>query len=88
MPKRPGIAPAEFARALELPIDGAIPFEPALFGTAANNGQMIAEVQAGSKAAEHFADLAAAILVRPEARRGRANLLEPLLARIARRQAS
>ncbi|WP_439953205.1 hypothetical protein, partial [Escherichia coli] len=57
LPKRPEIAPAEFAKALEVPLDAAIPFDPALFGTAANNGQMIAEVQAGSKPAEQFADL-------------------------------
>jgi len=88
LPKRPEIAPAEFAKALEVPLDAAIPFDPALFGTAANNGQMIAEVQAGSKPAEQFADLAAAILGRPETRRSKANLLEPLLARFARRKAS
>ena len=32
----------------------SIPFEPQLFGTAANNGQMIAEVSAGHRAAETF----------------------------------
>ena len=49
---------------------------------------MIAEVQAGSKPAEVFAELAAAMLGRPEARRARASLLEPLLAKLARRKAS
>ena len=88
MPKRPEIGAAEFAKALDLPLAASIPFEPALFGTAANNGQMIAEVQAGAKPAEIFADLAAAMLGRPEAKRARANLLEPLLAKLARRKAS
>ena len=45
------------------------PVRAALFGTAANNGQMIAEIQAGSKAAEMFTDLAAAI-TRPARGRG------------------
>ena len=81
MPKRPEIAAAaEFAKALDVPLQAVIPFEPALFGTAANNGQMIAEVQAGSKPAEIFSELAAAVTGRSEIRRARANLLEPLLA--------
>ena len=88
MPKRPEIAAAEFAKALDVPLQAVIPFEPALFGTAANNGQMIAEVQAGSKPAEIFSELAAAVTGRSEIRRARANLLEPLLARLTRKKAS
>ncbi|MEE7477047.1 AAA family ATPase [Methylobacterium hispanicum] len=91
MPKRPEIGAAEFAKALDTSLAATIPFEPALFGTAANNGQMIAEVQAGSKVADMFSELAATILGRPEPRRTRANLLEPLqplLAKLARRKAS
>ncbi|MGU3540222.1 AAA family ATPase [Methylobacterium sp. A54F] len=88
VPKRPEIAAAEFAKALEAPLCASLPFDPGLFGTAANNGQMLAEVQAGSKAAEVFNDLAATFLGRPETRRSRANLLEPILARLARRKAS
>ncbi|MGH1570084.1 AAA family ATPase [Methylobacterium sp. P31] len=88
VPKRPEIGTAEFAKALEAPIALSIPFEPALFGTAANNGQMIAEIQAGSKVAELFNDLAALTLGRPENRRGRPSLLEPLLAKLAGRKAS
>ena len=83
MPKRPEIGAAEFAKALEAPVALTIPFEPALFGTAANNGQMIAEIQAGSKVAELFNDLAGMPLGRPENRRGRPSLLEPLLAKFA-----
>ena len=44
VPKRPEIKPADFAKALEDQPVAVIPFEPQLFGTAANNGQMIAEV--------------------------------------------
>lgn len=88
VPKRPEIAAAEFSKALDVPLQAVIPFDPALFGTAANNGQMIAEVQAGSKPAEIFSDLAAAVTGRAEIRRARANLLEPLFARLTRKKAS
>jgi len=49
MPRRPEINPAEFASSVECLLLGQIPFDAALFGTAANNGQMIAEVSANSK---------------------------------------
>lgn len=54
VPKRPEISPAEFAAALGIELIGQIPFEAALFGTAANNGQMIAEVSSGHKINETF----------------------------------
>lgn len=88
VPKRPEIGAAEFVKALEAPLAASIPFDPALFGAAANNGQMIAEVQAGAKPAEIFAELAAAMLGRTEAKRARANLFEPLFAKLSRRKAS
>ncbi|SEP70052.1 pilus assembly protein CpaE [Devosia sp. YR412] len=49
MPRRPEISPAEFAASVECQLLGQIPFDAALFGTAANNGQMIAEVAANNK---------------------------------------
>ncbi len=88
MPKRPEIAVAEFAKALDAPVAAAVPFEPALFGTAANNGQMLAEVQPGSKVTEILSELAGGLIGRAETRRGRGNPLQPLLARLARRKAS
>src|SRR5471030_1287571 len=60
VPKRPEIAPADFAKALEDQPLVVIPFEPQIFGTAANNGQMIAEVSSGHKTAEMFLQLAQA----------------------------
>lgn len=86
MPKRPEIAPAEFAKALDIDITATIPFDAQLFGTAANNGQMIAEVQPAGKTTEMFAEVAAALAGRNEPRRTRNALLEPLLARLARRK--
>jgi pilus assembly protein CpaE len=54
MPRRPEISPAEFAGSVECALLGQIPFDAALFGTAANNGQMIAEVAANHKINEVF----------------------------------
>ncbi len=42
VPKRPEIKPADFAKAVEDQPIAVIPFDPQAFGTAANNGQMIA----------------------------------------------
>jgi len=81
VPKRPEIAPADFAKALEDQPLTVIPFEPQLFGTAANNGQMIAEVAAGHKTADLFRQMAQVLTGRAEAKRGRQSLLGKLLKR-------
>ncbi|MGX6646955.1 AAA family ATPase [Maricaulaceae bacterium MS644] len=57
-PKKPDIPLKDFSDALGAAPVLVLPFEPALFGKAANNGQMIAEVDPKSKAAEGFAHLA------------------------------
>lgn len=49
MPRRPEINASEFASSVECQLLGQIPFDAQLFGTAANNGQMIAEVSANNK---------------------------------------
>jgi pilus assembly protein CpaE len=88
VPKRPEIAPAEFAKALGAEFAAIIPYDAALFGTAANNGQMIAEVQPSSKYAEIFAGLAAAVTGRMEPKRSRVSLFEPIISKLGRRKAS
>ena len=88
VPKRPEIKPADFAKALELEPMAAIPFEPQVFGTAANNGQMIAEVSSGHRTAEIFRQLAQTLTGRAETKRVRGgNLLTPLIEKLKRRQA-
>src|SRR3569623_1488345 len=52
--KRPELAPKEFAASVECKLLGQIPFDPATFGTAANNGQMLAEVSANNRANDIF----------------------------------
>jgi pilus assembly protein CpaE len=87
VPKRPEIAPADFAKALEDQPLAVIPFEPQLFGTAANNGQMIAEVSSGHKTAEMFRHLAQVLTGRSEAKRARGGLLTPLISKFMKRSA-
>jgi pilus assembly protein CpaE len=88
VPKRPEIAPAEFSKALETELAATIPFDAALFGNAANNGQMIAEVQPSGKINELFVALASAMTGRSEQKRPRANLLDPIMSKLMRRKAS
>jgi pilus assembly protein CpaE len=59
--KRPEIPVKDFAEALGVQPSLVLPFEPQLFGKAANDGQMIAEVDPKSKAADGFAHLAAVL---------------------------
>ena len=85
VPKRPEITPADFAKALESDPLAVIPFEPQLFGSAANNGQMIAEVSANHKTAEMFRQMAQALTGRAEAKRARGGLLSPILSKLMKR---
>jgi pilus assembly protein CpaE len=85
VPKRPELKAADFAKALEADPVAVIGFEPQLFGTAANNGQMIAEVGSGHRAAETFRQLAQLLTGRIEVKRQRGNLLAPFIEKLKRR---
>src|SRR6185312_16976663 len=85
VPKRPEIAPADFAKAIEAEPLAVIPFEPQLFGPAANNGQMIAEVASSHKTTEMFRQMAQTLKGRTEIKRGRGGLLSPLLSKLMKR---
>ena len=87
MPKRPEIR-RRVRQGLEMELAAVVPFDAQLFGTAANNGQMIAEVQPGGKVNALFVDLAAAVTGRPDVKRGRSSLLKPIIAKFTRRKAS
>jgi pilus assembly protein CpaE len=88
MPKRPEIGLADFAKAVDLSAEAVIGFEPKLFGTAANNGQMIVEVEASHKIAQTFAQLARSVTGKAEIRRPSRNILKPFMAKIAGKKAS
>jgi pilus assembly protein CpaE len=82
MPKRPEVRSADFAKALEAEPLATIPFEPQIFGTASNNGQMIAEVSAKHKTAEIFLQIAKSLTGRAEMKKQKSDLLSPLLSKI------
>jgi pilus assembly protein CpaE len=86
VPKRPEIKTSEFAKALEDQPVAIIPFEPQVFGTAANNGQMIAEVAAGKSTAEIFRRLGELLTGRTDVKKPRSSLLTPLFRKLLNRQ--
>ncbi len=79
--KRPEIKIADFAAALNLSPAAIIPFDAQLFGTAANNGQMIAEADPRSPIAESFNQIAQFVTGRGEVKRQKRGVLAPLMAR-------
>ncbi|SEL59787.1 pilus assembly protein CpaE [Bosea lupini] len=87
LPKRPEIEASEFAKAVGIEVMTSIPFDAQLFGTAANNGQMIAEVQPGSKVADAFVQIGTVLTGRGEQKRSKRSLFEPLVAKLMRRKA-
>jgi len=82
VPKRPEISVKDFGYAIELEPKIVIDFDAKLFGTAANNGQMIEEVSDKSKAADGFRSLANLLTDRSEPKSERQSILAPILARL------
>src|SRR5690606_35519996 len=58
VPRRPEITPAEFASSVECRLLASIGFDAQTYGTAANNGQMIAEVSANHRSNEVYRQVA------------------------------
>jgi len=61
VPKRPEIPAKDFAETMGLEPSAIIPFDPAVFGQAANNGQMVMEVQPKAPVTESLRQLCRAI---------------------------
>ena len=87
MMKRPEIAAAEFAKTVEVNPIAVIPHDAKLFGSAANNGQMIGEIEPKGKTAQIFVELASAIAGRVDVAKSRKGLFDPLMAKFARKRA-
>jgi pilus assembly protein CpaE len=83
VPKRPEIGAADFAKALDLPVAATVPFDPHLFGTAANNGQMLLEVGKPPKLAEALGALAEIASGRTPARKPRGLAAMPILDKLS-----
>ncbi|MDJ0512239.1 MAG: CtpF protein [Methyloceanibacter sp.] len=82
VPKRPEIPVKDFGQAIELEPRVVIEFDAQLFGTAANNGQMIEEVSEKAKAADAFRSLANILTDRIESKSEGSSLLAPLIERL------
>ncbi|GLR95538.1 MULTISPECIES: AAA family ATPase [Bradyrhizobium] len=82
VPKRPEIAATEFAKAIESQPVVSIPFEPQIFGSAANNGQMIAEISANHKSIEMFLQIAQRLTGRSETKKQKSSLFSPLIEKL------
>jgi pilus assembly protein CpaE len=87
VPKRPEIKPGDFAKALDDEPVAVIPFEPQVFGTAANNGQMIAELSSSHRTAETFRQLAQMLTGRAETKKAKSSLLSPFIEKLMKRSA-
>src|SRR4030081_2368799 len=82
MPKRPEINASEFAKAIESQPIAAIPFDSRMFGTAANNGQMIAEIAAGHRSTQMLLQIARRLTGRGETQNPRGSFLSPLIEKL------
>ncbi len=80
-PKRPDIPMTEFANAIGVQPALVLPFEPTLFGKAANNGLMVSEIDASSKAAAGFTHLASVVTGRAPASPKKRGFLSSLFSR-------
>ena len=87
VPKRPEIKPADFAKALDDQPVAVIPFEPPVFGTAANNGQMIAELSSSHRTAETFRQLAQTLTGRADTKKSKSGLFTPIIDMLMKRSA-
>ena len=86
--KRPEISVSDFSKSIEIEACGVISFDAKLFGTAANNGQMIAEVESSNKSTEIFEHLARMVTGRSELRKSRRMIFEPLISKLGIKKAS
>ena len=82
VPKRPEINATEFAKAIESQPIASIPFDPQMFGSAANNGQMIAEISANHRTTEMFLQIAQRLTGRSETKKSRGSFLSPLIEKL------
>jgi pilus assembly protein CpaE len=85
VPKRPEITAADFAKAVDFDPVAIVPFDPQAFGTAANNGQMIAEFSPGHRTAQTFRQLAQVLTGRIETKKAKAGLLSPIFEKLRKR---
>ena len=82
LPKRPEIETREFAKAIESQPIAVIPFDSRLFGEAANNGHMIAEIAASHRTTATFLQIAQRLTGRGETKKPRRSFLSPIIKKL------
>ena len=80
LPKRPEIPPKDFGQAIGIEPTLVLPFDAQLFGTAANNGQMIFDVAPESKCAQALDQLAVMLSGR-EIQKAKPSMFKKLMGR-------
>src|SRR3954451_25264507 len=82
MHKRPEIELKAFAKTIESQPIATIPFDSKMFGMAANNGQMIAEIAASHRTTKTFLQIARRLTGRPEPKKTRGAFLQPIIRKL------
>ena len=82
VPKRPEISIDDFAEPLGLDPLAVIPFEPQLFGSAANNGRMLGEMDGHHAVVQSINEMAHVLTGRAESRQRKKSGLEAILERL------
>jgi pilus assembly protein CpaE len=85
LPKRPEIAVSDFVEPLEIEPIAIIPFDAPLFGSAANSGRMITEMDAKSPTAETFSQIAHIVTGRTAIKKNRKGGLGKVLGLLSRK---
>lgn len=86
VPKRPEIKPSDFADPLGITPLAVIPFEPHLFGNAANNGRMLGEMDAAHVVVGTLNEIAHVLAGRSEMKTKKKAGLGSLLGKLARKK--
>jgi pilus assembly protein CpaE len=84
VPKRPEIKPTDFYEPLGIEPVAIIPFDPVLFGNAANNGRMLGEADANHPAVKIISDMAHILTGRAEARKPKKAGFQGMLSKFSR----
>jgi len=82
MHRRPEIGAREFAKAIETQPIAAIPFDSRMFGTAANNGQMIAQIAASHRTTALFLEIAQRLTGHAVTKKSRIPFLQPIIRKL------
>lgn len=85
MPKRPEILPNDFCEPLEVHPAAIIPFDAQLFGTAANSGRMVAEMDAKSPTAEIMSQIAHIVTGRATVKKPKKSGLGGILGKLGKK---